>query len=190
MANPDETPSNLTQFLNSARAGDQSAAEELLPLIYRELRGLAGREFRGQNPDNTLQPTDLVHEAFIRLVRSETTWENRAHFFGFAATAMRRILVDHARARQAQKRGDGKKALDLDYVAVAFEERSLDLVRLDEALTRLAEKDPMKAKLVELRFFAGLSLPDAAEVLGTSRATAERSWALARAWLKREVLRS
>jgi RNA polymerase sigma factor (TIGR02999 family) len=179
----------VTCFLNAARTGDREAADRLLTLIYLEMRALAGREFRGQDRSLTLRPTDLVHEAFMRLVRSGTDWENRSHFFAVASTAMLRILVDHVRARRAQKRGGGEKPLDIDELAVAFEERSGDLIKLDDALAKLAELDPIKARLVELCFFGGLTVPGAAEALGVSRASAERAWTLVRAWLQREVTR-
>lgn len=184
----DPVAGEITRFLNAASKGDPAAREQLAPLIYQELRALAGRQYRGQGRDLTLQPTDLVHEAFARLVKIEATWESRTHFFSVAATAMRRILVDHARARKAEKRGAGHQPLDIDELAVAFEERSVDLVKLDDALTKLSTFDPMKSKLVELRFFGGLTIPDAAGHLGMSRATAERAWALARAWLHREIV--
>lgn len=180
---------DVTLALDSIKAGETGAAERLLGLLYQDLRAVAGRQFRGQNRNLTLQPTDLVHDAFLRLVGSDTDWKSRAHFLAAAATAMRRLIVDHARARRAEKRGSGERPLDIDELAVAFEERSVDLVRLDDALTRLAEFDPMKSRLVELRFFTGMTVPDAAEILGMSRATAERAWTIARAWLQREVLR-
>jgi RNA polymerase sigma factor (TIGR02999 family) len=166
-------------------------ADELLPKVYDELRRLAARQLRGEAPGQTLQPTALVHEAYLRLHPapgdSPGAKYDRSDFLAAAATAMRRILIDRARARRADKRGGGRDRADLDPDQLAVPERSAELLALDDALTRLAAKDPRKAKLVELRYFAGLTLDEAATALDISPATADRDWAFARAWLHREL---
>jgi RNA polymerase sigma factor (TIGR02999 family) len=167
--------------------------DDLLPLVYGELRRLAAAKLAREAPGQTLQPTALVHEAYLRLAHLApgdspgANYANRSQFLAAAATAMRRILIDRARARKAEKRGGGHGRADIDPDHVATPERSDDLLALDEALTRLAAKDPRKARLVELRYFAGLTLDEAAAALGISPATADRDWAFARAWLHREL---
>lgn len=161
-----------------------------MPLVYNELRRVAGRYMRGERPDHTLQPTALVHEAYLRLVgQREVAWQNRSHFFAVASRLMRNILVDHARARQAHKRGGQDQKVTFDEALERAGGESTDLLALDEALTHLAERDPRQARMVELRFFGGLSEKEAAEVLGISVRTVKRDWAVARAWLYREISR-
>jgi RNA polymerase sigma factor (TIGR02999 family) len=178
----------ITQLLTRWRKGDAAAFEELTPLVYDELRELAGAYMRRERPDHTLQPTALVHEAYLRLagVRS-ARFENRVHFYGAAARAMRRILVDHARQRGAAKRGHGLDPVSLDDVAVAGIDLRLDLVSLDRTLDRLAAIAPEPARVVELRYFGGLSVQETAAFLGIAPATVKRRWAFARAWLHREL---
>ena len=176
--------SDVTRILNAIEAGDNRAADKLLPLIYEELRLLAARKLSKEPPGQTLQATALVHEAYIRLVGAEAqNWKSRGHFFAAAAEAMRRILVENARRKKSAKFGGGHLRIDLDSVAASGEEKSDELIALDEALTKLAAQDSTKADLVKLRFFAGLSIEQAAEALGISRATAIRHWSFARAWL-------
>ena len=183
-----DSNTDATRVLVSARQGDQEAAEELLPLVYQELRGLAGRYLRGQRPGHTLQPTALVHEAYLRLIRQKDAGPaDRSHFVGLAARAMRSILVDHARARMTAKRGGGQQRVPLDDAVSLFESRSADLLTVDEALKQLAEFDERQSRIVELRFFGGLTTDEAADVLGTSTRTVEREWRMARAWLRRQV---
>jgi RNA polymerase sigma factor (TIGR02999 family) len=179
----------VTQLLRAAHAGDRQAAAELLPLVYDELRKLAGARMAAESPDHTLQPTALVHEAYLRLVgpADNARWDNRGHFFAAAAEAMRRILVETARRKKAVKHGGGRQRLDTDTIAVAASEQDDDLVAIDAALDRLADLDPAKAELVKLRYFAGLSIAQAAEALGISPATAKRHWAYSRAWLFEQV---
>jgi RNA polymerase sigma factor (TIGR02999 family) len=171
--------------------GSRAALEELMPLIYDELRRQARRFLRRESPNHTLQTTALIHEAYLKLIdQREVTWENRAHFFAIAAQAMRRILVDHARAKHRDKRGGDFVKLPLEEAALAVSnEKNLDLVALDEALTRLAEMDERQAQIVELRYFSGLTLEEAAEVLKISRSTVADEWAMAKAWLYRELTR-
>jgi RNA polymerase sigma factor (TIGR02999 family) len=180
---------DVTQILSAIEAGDQKAAAELLPLVYEELRKLAAARMAEERADHTLQPTALVHEAYLRLVGSDRGghWDGRGHFFAAAAEAMRRILVDAARRKQSGKHGGGRHRENLDPDAIAHPELDLDLVALDAALVRLAEADPIKAKLVELRYFAGLSGDEAAAVLGISPSAADRLWVYTRAWLRREL---
>ena len=180
---------DVTHILNAIEQGDPQAAEQLLPLIYNELRRLAARKIVQENPGQTLQATALVHEAYVRLVDVEKAqhWNSRGHFFAAAAEAMRRILVDQARHKQADKHGGGRLRVDLPDDLAAPEARSDDLVALDEALTRLERHDPDAAQLVKLRYFAGLSHQDAADALGISRGAADRLWALGRAWLFRQL---
>jgi len=176
--------SDVTRILNAIEAGDTRAADKLLPLIYEELRLLAARKLLKEPPGQTLQATALVHEAYIRLVDTEAqNWKSRGHFFAAAAEAMRRILVENARRKKSAKCGGDHLRIDIDSVAASGEEKSDELIALDEALTKLAAQDSTKADLVKLRFFAGLSIEQAAEALGISRATAIRHWSFAQAWL-------
>jgi RNA polymerase sigma factor (TIGR02999 family) len=178
---------DVTHLLDAAAAGDRKAAADLLPLVYDELRKLAAARMAGETPEHTLQPTALVHEAYLRLVgrRDDHRWDGRGHFFAAAAEAMRRILIDRARHKQTRKAGGGRRRLDLDDVEPALEEGNGDhLLALDEALRRLEEEDPRKAELVKLRFFAGLTAEQTAAVLGVSTSTAEKDWAYARSWLR------
>lgn len=180
----------VTALLGKVNRGDRAAMDDLLPLIYRELHELAERAFRGERPSHTLQPTALIHEAFLRLVnQKDVEWQSRSHFVGVAATAMRRILVDHARAHDAQKRGGGSEGrLSLEEIDVRDEpDTKTDLSALDEALTRLAELDARQARIVELRFFGGLSVEETAALLDISTATVKREWASAKAWLRYEI---
>ncbi|MBL8136685.1 MAG: sigma-70 family RNA polymerase sigma factor [Acidobacteria bacterium] len=185
-------PGAVTQLLARAANGDNGAVTSLFDLLYRELRGLAVSAMRSERGDHTLQPTALVHEAFLRLADDTGAIENRRHFFGVAASAMRRILVEHARARHAAKRGGHAPRVSIDDVAVAAP-AALDLVdleSLDAALTELARHDPRQARVVELRYFAGLTVEEAADVLGASPRTVKRDWQMARAWLRREMSRA
>ena len=180
--------SDVTQILNAIERGDAQAAEQLLPMVYDELRKLAASKLAQEKDGQTLQPTALVHEAYLRLVgnEEEPRWDNRRHFFAAATEAMRRILVENARRKQAHKHGGGRQRRDLDAEALAAPEPDLDLLALDAALLRLAEHDPLKARLVELRYFAGLT-GDQAAALGLSASSADRQWVYARAWLRREL---
>jgi RNA polymerase sigma factor (TIGR02999 family) len=182
---------DVTHILSAIEQGDPQAAEQLVPLVYDELRKLAARKLSQEKPGQTLQATALVHEAYLRLVDAQQVqhWNSRGHFFMAAAEAMRRILVERARRKQADKHGGGRFRLDLPEDVPAPEARSDDLVALDEALTRLEHHDPDAARLVKLRYFAGLSHQEAADALGISRGTADRLWALARAWLFRQLSR-
>jgi RNA polymerase sigma factor (TIGR02999 family) len=178
----------VTLLLDRVNDGDSSAAEALMPLLYDELRGLAGGYLRGERPGHTLQPTALVHEAFLKLVgQKNADYKSRGHFMAIAAVAMRRILVNHAEKRSAAKRGGGAKRVPLDDDLAVVEARDIDLVALDEALTRLAERDARKARVVEQRFFAGMEMSQIAENLGVSLVTVKRDWEFARAWLTREI---
>ena len=181
---------DVPRILSAIEQGDPRAADQLLPLVYDELHRLAAARMARQGPGHTLQATALVHEAFLRLVKDGEArpWDGRGHFFAAAAEAMRRILVEHARRKAAVKHGGAltRRELVEDRIAAAFEPRE-DLLALDEALDNLARKDPVKARLVNLRYFAGLTIDEAARALGISTATAERYWAYARAWLHREV---
>ncbi len=179
----------VTQILSELAQGDAHAAEQLLPLVYEELRKLAAARMAEEAPGNTLNATALVHEAYLRLVEpaDAAQWQNRGHFFAAAAEAMRRILVEAARRKQREKHGGNRRQLDMADVQPAAPDRRHDLVALDAALTRLAAEDPQAAKLVELRHFAGLSVAEAARTLGISPRTADRVWSFARAWLHREL---
>ncbi len=182
---------NMTILLSRAQNGDRQATEELFPLVYQELRTLAERFLAGERKNHTLQPTALVNEAYIRLVGPEATWENRAHFFGAAATAIRRILTDHARTRDRLKRGGGKQPVQLEEaMTVAQDVRDQDLVGLDDALTALTAIDPQKGRIVELRFFGGLTVEQTATVLGISPSTVIRDWQFAKVWLHRELVKN
>jgi RNA polymerase sigma-70 factor (ECF subfamily) len=180
---------DVTQLLLDWSAGQRNALDKLLPLVYDELRQLADRYLRRERSDHTLQATALVHEAYLKLIdQTNVQWQNRAHFFGVAAQAMRRILVDHARGHHAQKRGSGGQKLLLDEALVVSDERASEVVALDDALTELAKVDPLKSRIVELRFFGGLSIEETAEVLDIGTATVIRQWRMAKAWLYKEVM--
>ena len=176
--------SDVTQMLEAVERGDAKAAEELLPLVYRELRRLATHRMAQEAPGHTLQPTALVHEAWLRLVGSEQqTWNNRAHFFGAAAEAMRRILIDSARRKRALRHGGGQQRLDIDEIEITAPAKDDELLAVNDALEKFATLDKQKAELVKLRFFAGLNIEEAAQILGISAPTAKRWWAYSRAWL-------
>jgi RNA polymerase sigma factor (TIGR02999 family) len=182
--------SAVTRILSAIEQGDPHAAEQLLPLVYDELRKLAAIKLGGEGPGQTLQPTALVHEAYLRLVEPGDTqqhWNSRGHFFGAAAEAMRRILVENARRKHRHKRGGDRARIALDALDVAAPETSDDLVALDEALTQLAAADPQAAELVKLRYFAGLTIKQAAEILGVSPRTADFLWTYAKAWLLKKL---
>jgi RNA polymerase sigma-70 factor, ECF subfamily len=188
-AEPRQPDPAITRLLSSASAGDRRATDELLPLVYDELRTLAAQHLAEERAGHTLQPTALAHEAYLRLLGpGGTTWENRAHFFGAAARAIRRILVDHARTRGREKRGGGMEFEVLQEDSAKATERSdIDLLALDEAMERLALLDPQKALLVELRFFGGLTLKEVAAAMEISESTVVREWQFARVWLYREL---
>lgn len=180
--------SDVTRIIDAIRDGDPQAVERLLPLVYDELRQLAAARLSHESPGQTLQATALVHEAYLRLVGgAEPRWETRGHFFTAAAEAMRRILIDRARGRNRQKRGGGAKRLELESLDLVTPPPDEQLLALDEVLTRFEQQDPVKAQLVKLRFFAGLTLEQAALALGISRATADRYWSFSRAWLFHEL---
>jgi RNA polymerase sigma factor (TIGR02999 family) len=181
--------SEVTRILTQIERGDPRAAEELLPLVYEELRKLAATRLAQEKPGQTLQATALVHEAYVRLLDADKAqqWNSRGHFFAAAAEAMRRILVDNARRKQSQKRGGDRLRLDLDQVAAATSEHVDDVLDIDAALGGLAAADPQAGELVKLRYFAGLSIPEAAAVLGISHRSADFLWAYARAWLLRSL---
>lgn len=179
---------DVTQMLVDWRNGDQEALAKLIPIVYGELRRLARSYLRRERPGHTLQPTALVHEVYLRLVaQPDLHCQNRAHFFGIAANLMRRILVEHARSHHAAKRGSGGRKLSLDQVIDVPQQRDVDLVALDDALTSLAAIDPQQSRIIELRFFGGLTIDETAEVLGVSPAVVNYEWSLARAWLYRET---
>jgi len=176
---------DITVLLSKARMGDKPALDELLPLVYNELRRIAGNQLRSERDDHTLQATALVHEAYMRLIdQNEVDWSNRLHFFSIAAEMMRRILVNYAIQRNAQKRGSGEPRLALDEAISFSESPDMDVVVLDEALTDLAAVDPGAARVVELRFFGGLTIEETAQVLEVSDSTVKREWQTAKAWLK------
>jgi RNA polymerase sigma factor (TIGR02999 family) len=178
----------VTRILTAIEQGDARAADELLPLVYQELRQLAAQRMKQEKPGQTLQATALVHEAYLRLVGAEDqNWDGRTHFFAAAAEAMRRILIDNARRKKSLKHGGDRRRIDLEDADLAIEAPSDNLIALDEALTKLAEKAPAVAELVKLRYFAGLTVEQAAEIQGISRRTAGSHWAWARAWLHREI---
>ena len=175
---------DVTLLLGQLSQGKEEASEKLIPLVYSELRKLAGAYMRREPSDHTLQPTALVHEAYLKLVEQRSVnWQSRSHFFGIAAQLMRRILVDHARGHMRDKRGGGAIPVPLDEALVFAPEQSSELVKLDESLERLAKLDPRQSKIVELRFFGGLTVEQTAEVLGISPKTVKRDWAVAKAWL-------
>ncbi len=181
--------SDVTHILSQIESGDASAAEKLLPLVYQELRRLAASQLARERPGHTLQATALVHEAYLRLVDvdQQQTWNSRGHFFVAAAESMRRILIENARRKKRLKHGGGYAQVDIENIEMTSESPPDELLTLDEALTCLAEVDPAKSRLVELRFFAGLTVEEAAEALGISGITAKRHWRYARAWLHRAV---
>lgn len=186
-APPAETAHDVTRLLVDLQRGADGAADQLVPLVYDELHKLAVHYMRAERGDHTLQPTALVHEAYIRLVdQRNASWQNRSHFFGIAAQAMRRILVDHARRKRAGKREGGDR-VTLDESVAEAPQRSVDLIALDDALNKLAALDPRQARVVELRFFGGLDIEQTAESLGISPATVKRDWTFARAFLQREM---
>jgi RNA polymerase sigma factor (TIGR02999 family) len=180
----------VTQLLGQLTGGNRAAVDQLLPLVYKELKRIAGGQLSHERPDHTLQATALVHEAYLKLVdQRDVNWQNRAHFFGVAAQAMRRIMLDYAKSKKRGKRGGGLRKVSLDVDLIISEDRAGDLLDIDEALTRLEQLDPRQGKVVELRFFCGLSVEETAEVMGISAPTVKREWALAKAWLHRELTR-
>jgi RNA polymerase sigma factor (TIGR02999 family) len=189
MKETDENSHNLTQMLREWGEGDAKVLDSLMPLVYEELRRQASRYLRKERANHTLQTTALIHEAYIKLIDQKSVeWQNRSHFFAIASVAMRRILVDYARERHREKRGGSAENLALDEaLQISSDERSVDLIALDEALNRLAKLDKRQAKVVELRYFSGLSIDETAEILGVSNATVRLDWNLAKAWLKQEI---
>ena len=188
---PSDSPHNMTQLLVAWSNGDPSALDELAPLVYDELRRLARRQMSREREGHTLQTTALVNEAYLRLIdQRDVRWQNRAHFFAIAAQMMRRILIDHARSRHYEKRGGGAPRVALEEAAELSDERAAELVALDEALRSLSEIDERKSRVVELRFFGGLSTEEIAEVVGCSPDTVTREWRRAKAWLHREMQRT
>jgi len=187
----DSSAKNVTKLLVQWSEGDQGALEALVPLVYGELRRLAQYYLKREKQNHTLSSTALVHEAYLRLVnQKDVTWQNRAHFFGVAAQMMRRILVDHARSHAYAKRGGGALTLALDEAVDTPRPREIDLVALDDALDSLAKLDERQSRMVELRFFGGLSIEETSQVLGVSAPTVKREWASARAWLHRQITKS
>ncbi len=180
---------DVTQLLVKWSEGNQDALEQLMPLVYKELHLIASRYLRREREGQTLQTTALVHEAYLKMIdQTRVKWQNRAHFFGVAAQAMRRILVDNARKRFADKRGSGGAKISLDDKEIdVSDEKAAELIMLDEALKKLEELDPQRSRLVELRYFGGLSIEETAEVLGVGKATVNRSWRVAKAWLYKEL---
>ena len=185
------TPKDISQLLRQWSDGNRAALEELLPLVYDELHRQAARYLRHERVGHTLQPTALIHEAYLRLIdQRDIRWQSRTHFYAIAAQMMRRVLIDYARAKHREKRGGDAARLPLETVNLAAtDEDSVDLIALDQALKRLAELDEQQARVVELRYFGGLSLEETAEVLHISRATTARDWDVAKAWLRRELTR-
>jgi len=180
--------SELTRNLDAIRTSDPNAANKLLPLVYEELRRLAAAKMAAESPGHTLQPTALVHEAWLRMVSNEDRkWNDRTHFFAAAAEAMRRILVDFARRKGAQRHGGGQQRVEMSDIAIASASGDDQLLAVNEALDKFARLDPHKAELVKLRYFVGMTIQEAADVLGISAATAKRHWAYARAWLAEEI---
>jgi RNA polymerase sigma-70 factor, ECF subfamily len=185
-----ESNKNITQLLIESKQGNKRALDELLPLVYDELHRIADRYLRKERNDHTLQPTALVNEAYMRLIdQRQTDWQNRAQFFGLAAQMMRNILVNYARDRNRQKRGGKEERLSLDDAITFFEERDVQLVALDEALTLLTELDERQCKIVELRFFGGLSIEETAEVLDVAPVTVKREWQKAKMWLRSQLVK-
>jgi len=177
----------VTQLLIDWSNGDQAALDRLIPVVHSELRRLAQSYLRRERPGHTLQTTALINEAYLRLVDQKVSWENRAHFFGIAARLMRQILVDHARSRNYAKRGGGQVRVSLGQVADLADDRSAEIVAIDDALKTLAEIDLQQSKVVEMKFFGGMTIEEIAKVLGVGHATVERDWNMARAWLRREI---
>ena len=185
---PNGRPRDVTQLLLDWSNGNKEALAELMPVVYDELRRLAGGYLRRERPDHTLQATALVHEAYLQLIdQRNVRWQNRAHFFGIAATLMRRILVEHARSHQAVKRGSAESKLSLDEAMGFSKEPDVDLLALDDALIGLAAMDPQKSRIVELRFFGGLTVEETAEVLSVAPITVHRAWRIIKAWLRQEL---
>jgi RNA polymerase sigma factor (TIGR02999 family) len=184
---PDKAPAQVTDLLVAWSEGDKQAYDRLVPLVYDELHRLAHRYMSGERAGHTLQTTALVDEAYLRLVNQKVRWQNRSHFFAIAAEVMRRILVDYARQGRYAKRGGGAQKVELDEAMLMARERSSELIALDDALKRLAEFDERKSRVVELRFFGGLTVDETAKVLGVSPNTVDRDWSTARAWLYKEV---
>jgi RNA polymerase sigma factor (TIGR02999 family) len=188
MADSTPAPAHVSQLVEEASRGKAEAMAELLPVVYQELRRVAAGYLRREKPGQTLQATALVHEAYLRLLREQhVSWQNRAHFCAIAANSMRQILVERARARNAAKRGGGFHRITLDDALAPAETPGIDVEALDQALARLAQLDADQARLVELRYFGGLTIEETAEVLGVSPATVKRSWTVAKAWLKKEI---
>jgi RNA polymerase sigma-70 factor (ECF subfamily) len=183
----DDSCGEVTQLLNELKGRRQEAAARLFDLLYGELRRLARRHLMNERPEHTLQATALVHEAYLRLVEGQNDWRNRAHFFAIASSAMRRILVDHARAKRAAKRPGSQQRANLDEVLLLSSEQPDDVIAIDRALTRLSEIDARQGRIVELRYFGGLTAEEAAEALEVSTATVQRDWAIAKAWLHGEL---
>ena len=184
----DPLPENITQLLNQWSDGDERALDRLTPLVYEELRQQAARYLRRERPGHTMQTTALINEAYLRLIDAkEVRWQGRAHFFAIAANLMRRILVDHARQRNAAKRGGSPLHVTLDRIVATAKQSNVDVLSIDEALTKLAAIDRQQAQIVELRFFSGLSVEETAAALGISPRTVKRDWSVARAWLRREI---
>lgn len=183
------SPHGITQLLIDWSKGDQAALEKLMPLVYSELRRLAGNYLRRERAEHTLQPTALVNEAYLKLVHQKNAkWQNRAHFFGISAQLMRRILVDHARQHQAVKRGgSAQQRISITSVEKFAQQPQVDLLALNEALDELSKIDPQQSQIVEMKFFGGLSIEEIAEVLSIGHATVERDWKMARAWLRRQL---
>jgi RNA polymerase sigma-70 factor, ECF subfamily len=187
-AHKNRDPDGITALLQQIKQGDVAAESELMPLIYQQLRAIARKQMAHERPDHSLQATILVHDAFLQLVgNSQIDWSDRAHFFALASRAMRRMLIDHARAAHAQKRPGARQKVELESALVFVEGQAPDLLALDEALARLAEWDPRQSRVVEMHFFGGLGFDEIAEVLRISDRTAKRDWAMARAWLYRQL---
>jgi RNA polymerase sigma-70 factor, ECF subfamily len=184
---PGKEAEEVTRLLQSLNAGNREAVDALVPLVYAELRKLAAHYLKAEREEHTLQPTALVHEAFLRLVEQETAWQNRTHFFAMAANLMRRILVDYARSHTAEKRGGEAEKIALEDAFVFVKERPSEMIALDEALDKLAKIDPRRSRVVELKFFGGLTTEEIAEVLDVHPNTVLRDWNLARAWLKTQI---
>lgn len=184
----DTIKSQITVLLSDITSGNKSKANELLPLVYDQFKSLASNYFRRENKGHTMQPTELVHEAYMKLVdQDRVDWKGKTHFFAVGAQAMRRILVDHARAKNRIKRGSGEPKLSLDEGLTISTEKNEDLINLDDALLRLEQIDERQAKIVELRFFGGLNVAETAEAMGLSKRTVEKEWTMIKAWLRKEI---